>query len=47
LGGVVVVCDGFGNTGVIVKIDKTPVVREMAVTDNQSDVFSWSAGYEQ
>ena len=30
-----VVCDGFGNTGVIVKIDKTPVVGEMAFSGNQ------------
>lgn len=30
-----VVCDGFGNTGVIVKVDKKPVVGEMAFTGNQ------------
>lgn len=30
-----VVCDGFGNTGVIVKTRKTPVVGEMAFTGNQ------------
>jgi hypothetical protein len=31
-----VVCDGFGNTGVIVEIDKTPVVGEMAFTGNET-----------
>ena len=31
-----VVCDGFGNTGVIVKMDKTPVVGEMAFTGNET-----------
>ncbi len=30
-----VVCDGYGNTGVIVKMGKTPVVAEMAFTGNQ------------
>ena len=31
-----VVCDGFGNTGVIVKVDNKPVVGEMAFTGNQN-----------
>jgi hypothetical protein len=30
-----VVCDGFGNTGVIVKVGNKPVVGEMAFTGNQ------------
>lgn len=31
-----VVCDGFGNTGVIVKVGNKPVVGEMAFTGNQN-----------
>jgi hypothetical protein len=30
-----VVCDGFGNTGIIVKVNSKPVVGEMAFTGNQ------------
>ena len=31
-----VVCDGFGNTGVIVKVGNKPVVGKMAFTGNQN-----------
>jgi hypothetical protein len=35
-----VVCDGFGNTGVIIRKDGSPVVGEMAFTGNESLISS-------